>query len=474
MGAPANEMVQGQPKRALILAHQLEQEIIEAGWPVGSVLGTEFELLERLSVGRGVLREAARLLEDQHIAKMRRGRGGGLVVLEPNVIAVADSIAIFLESLNVSSDDIFEARQVLDLFAVELAADRIDEKHSAKLRELLIEEKEADEKDIVGGSHRQMHAAIAEASGNPAIAVLGKVLSLLSDDLDVMRGRRSDEAVRRLADGVHRAHEAIVEALISGDGLLASHRMLKHLTVLHQEHIHQIDQPAAPTREPTTSGQTGRALARRIRRDIAKLGWPTGQNLGSEMELLERYGAGRAGLREAVRILEYHAAVEMRRGPGGGLIVRNPDGEAVVRAATLQLEYLGIRRADLFEAREALEIATLGLAIQRLTIEGRARLALTLEHEADWSALDFGKSSHNFHVIIAELSGNKTLQLFIAILVQINLARTPRRAEPISQAVIELNDRAHRRIAEAILDGDTPLARRRMRLHLRSLGDSTA
>ena len=476
LSGSADEAVLSRPTRAPHLADQLEREIVDAGWPVGSLVGTEAELLERFDVGRGVLREAARLLEDRQIARMRRGRGGGLIVLEPDVRAVTDATAIYLESLGVTPNDIFEARQVLDLFAVGLAADRIDEKNSTRLRELLQQEQEADELQIMDGSHRQIHAAIAEASGNPVIAVFAEALSLLSEDQDDLRGRLTGAASRRAVAGVHWAHQSIIEAIISGDGLLASHRMLKHLNALRQDFVHRSERAEIRTNDPASSGQTGRVLSRRIRHDIAKMNWPIDHNLGSETELLERYATGRGTLREAVRLLEYHSAVQMRRGPGGGLIVRAPDGESVMRAVALHLAYRGIRSVDLFEAREALEMAALQLAIERLTEEGTDRLTRALD-DNDLSSVGFAQSAHDFHVVIAELSGNQTLQLFVAILTRITAKRLE---EPGAQRattpgnVREQVDYAHRKIVDAILDGDVPLARRRMRLHLRSLECSIA
>jgi len=479
-GTPGDNPQRGRPKRASLVARRLEREIIDEGWPVGRVIGTEPELLDRFDVGRGVLREAVRLLEDHQVARMRRGRGGGLVVLEPDVRTVAEAASIYLESLGVSADDVFEARLVLDLFAVALAADRIDEAHAARLRGLLEEERAADEHQIVSGSHRQVHAAIAEAGGNPAIAMFAQALSLLADDQDRRYGKLTGPASRHAAAGVHRAHQAIVEAIISGDALLASRRMRKHLTALHQELIHRQDGSRVEPVEPVAaSGQTGRTLARRIRADVMALGWPVGQNLGSETVLLERYGASRSALREAVRILEHHAAVEMRRGPGGGLVVRAPDGEAVTRAAVLHLDYRTITTAALFEARDALEAATLRLATERLDDRGRARLAHALERTRDLRSPQFGPATHDFHVTIAQLSGNQTLQLFVAILTEITAERVPgapsrdeqeSSARPARQQV----DHAHHRIAEAVFEGDSSLALRRMRLHLRALECSIA
>jgi DNA-binding FadR family transcriptional regulator len=256
--------------------------------------------------------------------------------------------------------------------------------------------------------------------------------------------------------------------------------MRKHLTALHQELIHRQDGPRAePVEATAASGQTGRTLARRIRADVMALGWPVGQNLGSETALLERYGASRSALREAVRILEHHAAVEMRRGPGGGLVVRAPDGEAVTRAAVLHLHYRTITTAALFEARDALEAATLRLATERLDDEGRALLAEALERTRDLRSPQFGPATHDFHVAIARLSGNQTLQLFVAILAEITAERVPGappsdRQTASARSARQQVDHAHRRIAEAVFEGDSSLALRRMRLHLRALECSIA
>src|SRR6202008_2145866 len=70
-------------KRAAKVADLIVEDVMASGWPVGEVLGSEAELLERYQVSRAVFREAVRLVEHQQVATMRRGPGGGLVVIEP-------------------------------------------------------------------------------------------------------------------------------------------------------------------------------------------------------------------------------------------------------------------------------------------------------------------------------------------------------------------------------------------------------
>ena len=51
--------------------------------------------------------------------------------------------------------------------------------------------------------------------------------------------------------------------------------------------------------------------------------------------------SARAVFREAVRLLEQDGVAQMRRGPGGGLVVTAPRASSVARAAALHLQFFG-------------------------------------------------------------------------------------------------------------------------------------
>ena len=95
------------------------------GWPVGEVLGSQTELIARYKVSRAVFREAVRIVENQQVATMRRGPGGGLVVTEPTVDAIIDAAVLYLHRANTRLDEVFEARIVLEEVTAELAAERL-------------------------------------------------------------------------------------------------------------------------------------------------------------------------------------------------------------------------------------------------------------------------------------------------------------------------------------------------------------
>jgi DNA-binding FadR family transcriptional regulator len=115
-------------------------------------------------------------------------------------------------------------------------------------------------------------------------------------------------------------------------------------------------------------------VADRIVADIAALGWPDGEVLGSEPELLERYGVSRAVFREAVRLLEHQQVARMRRGPGGGLVVAAPTPDSIIDPVVVYLFYEHTRVDHVAEARIALEEAVAELAPARVTEEDIAAL----------------------------------------------------------------------------------------------------
>ena len=204
------------------IAERLERRIIEQGWPVGHVMGSEPDLLAELGISRAVLREAVRVLEHHGVATMRRGPGGGLVVTVPDAGAAVRASALMLEYHNATPQQIFEARSALELKCVELAAERIDEDGIARLRRTLALEEETQRQGEVG-SHG-LHTLLAELAGNPAFGLFIGVLTDLTTT-----GTSRDERATGAAAAVRVAHDKIAEAVISGDVAVARHRMQVHL-----------------------------------------------------------------------------------------------------------------------------------------------------------------------------------------------------------------------------------------------------
>ena len=447
-------------KLAASVADNIVADIVRRGWPEGEVLGSEPELLERFGVSRAVFREAVRLLEHQQVARMRRGPGGGLVVTAPTLEAVIDPVAVYLFFANTRVDHVAEARIALEETVAELATARLTTPDVEALEDLAERERTGATAD-----HRELHALLATITRNPAIEVFVSLLNRLMYLYfpDVTRIRRDTVAA------THRAHVGIIDAVLARDTERIRRRMRAHLEA-EAEYLQRrlrsrqlLD--ASVLRALDGRSKRGERVARDLFVTVAENGWPVGELLGSEAELMERYDVSRAVLREAVRVLEHHHVAAMRRGPGGGLFVAQPGVESATDALALLLERRGIQPAHLFELRTAVELAIVELAVKRLTDDDADTLRRAIDAEQHAGEDDLPVVGHDVHGVLAGLVENPVLELVSLVLIR--LTRLHQAPIPGANSVPRADlHKAHAAIVKAITERDGDLARRRMQRHL--------
>ena len=459
-------------KRASQIARRIEADVIRRGWPIGKSLGSEQALQQRYRVSRSVLREAVRLVEHHQVARMRRGPNGGLLVCEPDAGPATHAIIIYLEYLGTTIGDLLDARLLLEPLAASLAAERIDEAGIERLRAVL--RAEGDRTPDLSVPRDQFHAALAEQSKNPVLQLFIDILMRLT--VRYAEDSRLDSASDALEaiDRRHHEHSGIVAAVTAGDAARAmtlSERHAESMTAWLEYHRPDDDAHIARGLDrDTPRGKLAEVLAAAIRDDIASSGWPVGEVFGTEVALLERYRVSRSVLREAVRLLEYHAVARTRRGPGGGLVVAQPQAQASIDTIALYLQYRKPRREDLRLVRDAIEIDNVAKVVKRRDAPDvhafLDRHRLIIEEAGN----DLRKASIEeflFHTGLAQLAGNAVLDLFLRILVELFRRHWASTEQPIpSHRDLVDVQRAHLRIIEAITEGDDSLARYRTRRHL--------
>ena len=452
-------------KLATTVARQIVTDVIDRGWPVGEVLGSETDLIEHYGVSRAVFREAVRLVENQQVARMRRGPGGGLVVTEPTVEAIIDAAVLYLHRVNATLDEVFEARLVLEEIVTEVATARLDEGDVAKLRQLIDDEASGAVKD-----HRAIHTLMATITENPALELFVYILNRVP--LLYFRDPAAFTSTT-LSQSQH-AHARIAAAVTAGDAGLARHRMRKHLQaeadyLRSRRSSHQL-LPDTVTLGGAATNNRSEDVARAIIEQVIVDELAPGYLLGSETELIERFGVSRAVFREAVRLLEHHHIAAMRRGPGGGMFVTAPSIDAVTDVVAVSLARRGMQVADLADLRMRLELVLVDFAAQRIDDEGARQLRDALEREKSASDAEFADAGNDLHGVIAALGKNRALELVALVLIRLTrLHQIDQLSDSARRKVADEVPRTHAGIAQAIIDGDGELARHRLRRHLEVL-----
>ncbi|MDX6740375.1 FadR/GntR family transcriptional regulator [Actinocorallia sp. A-T 12471] len=456
-------------KLALRTARRIEKEIADAGWPVGAPLGSEEELRVRLEVSRSVLREALVLVEHHRAARMRRGNGGGLYVTAPDHGPATRAIILYLEHGGTSVADLVRARLLLEPLAAAGAAARLGEDDIAPLRAKAMPPGQRPGAPADIPAMDVFHATLGELSGNPVLRLFLHVLIALTDRFAAgeVAGRAAP-----VGESVEQARRRIVEAVVAGDAHEARSATTRYLegvagyVAAHPSRDRALRQDR-PAPAPDGDAKMSELLAVRVHNEVVHRGWPVGEFLGTETELLTRYGVSRAVLREAIRVLEHHAVATMRRGPSGGLVVTEPEPSAAVEMMALYLDYRRATREDLHAVREAIELGCLDLVLARRAEPRVARrLAAAVEAGRDDAA-----SGRVTFTELADLAGNPVLTLFLHIVTELagrhlRGMRAEGGAVPDAVELSRWSRRSYARVAEAVIAGDDSLARHRARREL--------
>jgi GntR family transcriptional regulator, transcriptional repressor for pyruvate dehydrogenase complex len=207
-------------------------------------------------------------------------------------------------------------------------------------------------------------------------------------------------------------------------------------------------------------------VAGRIVRDISRAGLAAGDRLPAEREMLAEYGVGRGTLREALRFLELQGVITLRRGAGGGPVVRAPDAHGVQTALALLLQFQDAPYSTVTEVRSVVEPLLARWAAERADDAGLARIGASVEAmEASLSdTRAFLRANEAFHDGIAHASGNPVLGALVDAIGGL-LDGTVQGVEYPERRRRDVLA-AHRRIQDALLRRDGTAAEEAMRDHI--------
>lgn len=352
------------------LATRIEDDLAQNPLAVGSAIGSVRELSERYGVGRAAAREAITLLERRGLGRLRPGPGGGFVVGQPNAEAIANEIADYFRMSAVTRNQLFDARRACDGMAIMLTV-----KARPKIPLLsLLTGPEPDETPL--DWHLRIRGELAEMTGKPIIGVFRHCLDLLTVDF----AKAADEPPEWRSTA-HDVALRLRRALESADNQAAlqvamdMHRDIGNWMVPDDG---PLPQPMIETGRMTDDRTLSTVVARRLAAEIVGKA-SSGQRLGSEWELCERFSISRAILRQAIRQLQDSGLVECRRGRGNGLVARDPRGIGSIR---LLIAYMISHQANpltagtlLFQLNRFIP----ALAVHRADAAKRRRLQDALE-----------------------------------------------------------------------------------------------
>ena len=190
----------------------------------GDKLPPERELAEKLSISRGSLREAFRVLESRGFIKSKPGGGRYIREIRKNVHNDTENIILSLEKSSIL--ELLEAREMFEVKIAKIAAQKATPEDIELIEKALnkINEEEGLKDDKKMESDTEFHLAIASASHNFVFVNIIKLhLDLLKETREKtwkIPGRREEQ---------QEEHQTIFQAIKEHDSKKAGEAILKHL-----------------------------------------------------------------------------------------------------------------------------------------------------------------------------------------------------------------------------------------------------
>ncbi|QAR33468.1 FadR family transcriptional regulator [Geovibrio thiophilus] len=203
--------------------NQLKDSIITGMYKTGDKLPSERELIEMFKVSRTVVREAMKVLAATGFVEIRYGATGGAFVNDLTFDRLSDAWGDLFSSGKLSIPELCQARILIEPHVARLAAENRNNEYIEKLEKALSNEGLHDTYPDTVHERQRVHYVLAEMCRNRFLESIVKSLVILI--------RNITEEFQPPTDEVHPLgmHDALVKAVIAGDGDAAEKEMRAHL-----------------------------------------------------------------------------------------------------------------------------------------------------------------------------------------------------------------------------------------------------
>lgn len=154
------------------VALQIEAAIVDGRLSAGERLPSERVMQSQFGTGRGVVREALKILKQKGLLEVRKGAKGGAYVRELDVGNVSESLALFLKQHPIEPEKLIEFRETMDRTITQLAMTHGSRAEKDKLLtealrlEAMLREEDPDLM-ITSELDRQLNVMLARMARNP-------------------------------------------------------------------------------------------------------------------------------------------------------------------------------------------------------------------------------------------------------------------------------------------------------------------
>jgi len=228
------------------VALQIEAAIMDGRLCPGERLPSEREMQSQFGTGRGVVREAIKILKQKGLLEVKKGAKGGAYIRQLDMGNVSESLALFLKQHPVEPEKLIEFRESMDRTITQLAITHAEQTekdelvHEAQRLEGMLRE---DEPDLIATSEldRQLNIMLVRMARNPLFEWVMHALQMGFSSHDYALYQDAEYREKAAANWSDTA-----KAIAQGELMRALAFIGHHYVLLRQ----CIDEKGGPTNEP--------------------------------------------------------------------------------------------------------------------------------------------------------------------------------------------------------------------------------
>jgi len=217
-----------------IVLNKMKELILTGVLKPGELIPSENDLAREMSVSRGSVREAMKILASFGVVEIKRGDG---TYIAKSINKEAFNPLLFsLVMENCNMESVMELREVIEVSVVKLIIKRADEADFAEVRQILEDMKNEIELGLMDSDRTfeyelRFHSALGRATHNPLVCkIYDFVMEFFSPKIKSTTGEVSTNDGRSTL----RIHQRILDALLARDYQKAEAAIITSLDIWDQ------------------------------------------------------------------------------------------------------------------------------------------------------------------------------------------------------------------------------------------------
>ena len=207
---------------------KIQQMILDKQYDANNYLPSEAELCEQFGVSRITVRDAVRAMEVRGF--VRREHGKGILVTNNNVQAMTQFITDMLSMNHSDFIDVVEVREIVDIAAARLAAERSEKEDIARLElNLAIMEQSEIMDDPYYTNDMEFHVNLIKATKNRLLLAMANAYIPILKEMVITSSQRDYNIELH-----YHFHRKILEGVLAKDCETAADIMKRHHAVTRE------------------------------------------------------------------------------------------------------------------------------------------------------------------------------------------------------------------------------------------------